>query len=199
MEDHNIEVAKRALILFVKSLPAGCKYSIISFGGPRYELHRNFTETEEQNDGVWDYTDENVEKTVVAINKFLADFDNTQLVEPLRTAINLAVQKTSGQARIFVLTDGAVENSTAVFEETIGLPEHVRISTFGVGFTYDEILVTKLAELGHGSVTRIGDVYFGADLSEQVVKTLRRSMYERLQGCILQWLGEKEEKLEGLY
>lgn len=137
MEDHNIEMAREALILFIKSLPVGCRYSIISFGGPEYLLHKNF-EGLESEDGVWDYNDENAEKTVEAISKFEADFNNTQLVNPLRLAIQLAEEQDPAEARIFVMTDGAVENRTAVFEEALNLPGNVRISTFGIGFTFDE-------------------------------------------------------------
>jgi hypothetical protein len=56
MMGQNIDVAKKALQLFVQSLPIGCKFSIISFGG-RWELHKNFGGEIQSDDGTFNYTD----------------------------------------------------------------------------------------------------------------------------------------------
>ena len=57
-----------------------------------------------------------------------------------------------------MLTDGAVDNPEKVYEKVVGLPDSVRISTFGIGNAFDEQLVNKLAKLGGGSVSRIYDL-----------------------------------------
>ena len=56
MQGDNIVVARKALQLFIQSLPIGCKFSIISFGG-RWELHKNFGGELSNENGTFTYTD----------------------------------------------------------------------------------------------------------------------------------------------
>ena len=62
-----IEQAKKALILFLKSLPEDSKYNIISFGS-KFERHYQESLL---------YTDENIEETINMIETFNADFGGT--------------------------------------------------------------------------------------------------------------------------
>lgn len=81
MEGENIEMARKALKLFMQSLPVGCKFSIISFGD-RFEMHKNFGE-EENSTGVYSYSDAILESTLKAIDNFGADFGGTELDTPI--------------------------------------------------------------------------------------------------------------------
>lgn len=68
MEGENIKVARKALQLFVQSLPANCKFSIISFGD-RYELHKNFGDLKSET-GIWTKTDKVMGAAIKAIGNF---------------------------------------------------------------------------------------------------------------------------------
>lgn len=58
MQGENIIVARKALKLFVQSLPMDCKISIISFGS-RWELHKQFGNITSES-GTFNYTDGNM-------------------------------------------------------------------------------------------------------------------------------------------
>lgn len=77
MEGENIVMARKALMLFVQSLPIGCKFSIISFGD-RYEMFRRFGNLKSAT-GVWEYSDEVAAQVLKAIENFEADFGGTDL------------------------------------------------------------------------------------------------------------------------
>ena len=67
MGGQRIQQAKKALILFLKSLPENSKYNIISFGS---EFRRHYEES-------LSYTSKNVEATISLIETFDADFGGT--------------------------------------------------------------------------------------------------------------------------
>lgn len=182
----------------MQSLPMGCKFSIISFGD-RFELHKDFMETENK-DGVYEYNDETLEKTLAAIAKFQADFGGTELDQPLVIARKLTDEaQWAKQARVFVLTDGQVWDSENVFNKVNDLPPHLRISTFGIGRSFDEQLVSVLAKKGRGSASRIYDLEQGS-LSAAAVKALNRAMYPSLNGCNMQWsVDEEKEELSSVF
>jgi len=142
----------------MQSLPLGCKFSIISFGD-RFELHKDFMPESKNKDGVYEYSDESLERTLEAIAKFGADFGGTELDQPLVIARQLTDnQKYAKQARVFVLTDGQVWDRENVYNKLDDLPPHLRLSTFGIGRNFDEQLVSVLAEKGRGSASRIYDL-----------------------------------------
>lgn len=68
MSGENIIMARKALQLFVQSLPKGCKLSIISFGSS-WELHKKFGEITSES-GTFNYTDGNMAQIVEAIGNF---------------------------------------------------------------------------------------------------------------------------------
>jgi len=78
------------------------------------------------------------------------------------------------------------------------LPEHLRISTFGIGKSFDEELVKRIAEKGRGSVSKIYDLDQGS-LSAAAVLALNRAMHPSLPGCSITWSGEDTEKLNEVF
>ena len=72
---NKMKMANEALKLFLQSLPVGCKFSIISFGG-KYEVHTKFGELSEDT-GVWEYSDEVLEAALKEVGKFESNFGGT--------------------------------------------------------------------------------------------------------------------------
>lgn len=64
--------------------------------------------------------------------------------------------------------------------------------------SFDEQLVTRVAEKGRGSVSRIYDLDQGS-LSSAAVLALNRAMYPSLPGCNITWSGEQTEKLNEVF
>ena len=79
MSKHDrIGIAKNALELFMRSLPEGCTFSIISFGSNHNPLfHQNFYQT---------YNDETRDSAIAMIHGFKPDFGGTNILSPLQAA-----------------------------------------------------------------------------------------------------------------
>jgi len=91
-----------------------------------------------------------------------------------------------------------VHDRKVVYDKVVDLPPHLRISTFGIGRSFDEQLVRVLAEKGRGSVSRVYDLEQGS-LAAAAVKSLNRAMYPSLSGCSIKWAGEKKETLNEVF
>ncbi len=98
MSGSNISVTKEALVLFLKSLPPGSRFDIISFGD-------QFSHMCQDQKG-FEYNDKNVEHALSLIKNFKADFGGTEIYQPLQSAIDKL--QSSGPKKIFLLTDGEV-------------------------------------------------------------------------------------------
>ena len=80
MSGRRIETAKEALKLFMRSLPVDSKFSIISFGDPRYEYMEIDGKT------IIDYNDKNAQLAIAKIDTFKADFGMTEILKPIISA-----------------------------------------------------------------------------------------------------------------
>jgi uncharacterized protein with von Willebrand factor type A (vWA) domain len=96
MSGSGIEMAKLALMLFIKSLPEKCIFEVISFGD-RFE-HMSKSKLG------FSYNDHNVKSVLDKIDEFKADFGGTDILNPMSEA--LTKYKSTIEKRIFLLTDG---------------------------------------------------------------------------------------------
>ena len=105
MWGERIKKAKEALILFIRSLPAGCKFSVISFGSNSSDLNVDSSY-------VIQYNESNAQSAINQIQHFDSDMDGTDIAEPLTRIITMDVPGL--KKRVFCLTDGAVGNPNDV-------------------------------------------------------------------------------------
>ena len=96
-----IGLAREALILFLLSLPAGCKFNICSYGSKFEFLFKNQRSV--------DYDDDNCQAAIALVRDFGADFGGTDIYSPLKQIFDM--QTDSTWTNIFLLTDGAVYNT----------------------------------------------------------------------------------------
>ena len=82
MSGKRISTCKAALKLFIKSLPVGSKFSIISFGS-------NYNCMSIDGKNVIDYNDYTSKQALEKIEFFDADMGGTEIWEPLRIAQTL--------------------------------------------------------------------------------------------------------------
>ena len=73
-------IAKDALSIFIRSLPAESKFSIISFGN-RFEAMVN-----DSRNNILDYSDVTRDFALSQIQTFHANFGGTNILDPLRYA-----------------------------------------------------------------------------------------------------------------
>ncbi|CDW82813.1 UNKNOWN [Stylonychia lemnae] len=169
MIGNKMEMTLKALRLFIKSLPPNARFEIISFGTKYYGISKD-------RQGFIN-NDDNFNKINVAIAKMSADLGGTNIHDPLEYAITkLFVKVTPNQIeeqkirdihtlmkspiepidqelirKIFLLTDGAVNDPAAVLNLASQNQQNTQIHTFGIGNDCSKYLVKQLARAGRGS------------------------------------------------
>ena len=100
-------IAREALTLFMRSLPEGCTFSIVSFGDPEHKpLYDNIYYLE--------YTDGTRDAAIKEILKMSANFGGTNILKPLK-AVQTGREYDSGlMKRVFLLTDGSVSEQATL-------------------------------------------------------------------------------------
>jgi Ca-activated chloride channel family protein len=83
----------------------------------------------------------------------------TEMVEPLRTALIDADPSAKDRLRqVVFLTDGAIGNEQEMFEILARKLGRSRVFMVGIGSAPNTFLMTRMAEIGRGTFTHIGDV-----------------------------------------
>ncbi|XP_052777471.1 von Willebrand factor A domain-containing protein 5A-like [Mya arenaria] len=172
MRGNRIKNTKEALLLFLKSLPAGCYFNVVSFGS-NYNCLFN----------------KNKECTVETLDEALkvqaimdADMGGTEIYKPLEYVLREKVQQ---QPRnVFLLTDGEVHNS----EQVIGLiKKHsgdTRVFALGLGRGVSTSLVNGVVRAGNGLAEFIAD---DERIQPKVVSLLKCAMQPAVTNIELSW------------
>jgi hypothetical protein len=108
------------------------------------------------------------------INYFDSDFGGTEILEPLQLCVKLKASRFSTrQRRVFLLTDGEVDNKNQIFEFVRNHNDQMRIHTFGIGSGCDKELIKQTAVAGRGSFSFASDG--SNDLSGLVISALKNA------------------------
>ena len=166
MYGQRIALAKLSLIYFLESLPENSKFNIISFGSYFYALSpENLISN-----------DENIQKTLSLIEKFLADMEGTELVDVIKEVKEKYLEKNYNN-RIFILTDGSILNEKDCFKEIKNIMEMKEFNSvfysLGIGSGCSETLVKGIAEIGDGECELVKNEN---DMMDKVIYLLEDSM-----------------------
>ncbi|CAF2732235.1 unnamed protein product [Rotaria sp. Silwood2] len=166
--DDKIGLARKAMLLFLKSLPVNCRFNIIRFGSHFSALFTDQVTRE--------YNKENMSQAETQIKDMKADLGGTELLMPLRW-LKENKPLTSGVRQIFLLTDGEVSNVTEVTNLCCEMSEYTRIFSFGLGHSPSRALVKGLARATNGYFSFIApqtnvDIY----VAEQLARALQPSI-----------------------
>lgn len=114
----------------------------------------------------------------------------TNILAPLTYSIEklAANQK---ETRIFMLTDGQVENRDVVIKKANTKKDNIRVHTFGIGNGCDVDMVKAMAKNGRGSCSLVGDDV--ENLNGLVVTALSRASEPSLKGCKLEFAKHTED------
>ncbi|CDW72326.1 UNKNOWN [Stylonychia lemnae] len=159
-----------ALKLFLKSLPPRSSFEIISFGS-------DYTVLSQSNTG-FEYNDQTMNSAIDTVSKFNANMGGTEIFKPLEFAIK-SIQ-TKLQKRIFMLTDGEVDNREKVIQLAGQCPFDIRIHSIGIGRDCDVRLVSEVARIGKGSCSLVLD---NKDLKAIVIQALGRAKDPSYSNC----------------
>ena len=147
MDGNRIEIASKALELFIQSLPAGSYYQIIGFGSD-YKVY---------DDNPKEY---NIKNSLDMIKKLGADLGGTNIAGPLKYIYDSdkIYEKINLPRSIILLTDGEAWDK----EKGLNLIEQNStkfiLNTIGIGNDFDEDLIKNAAVLGKGNYNFCKDI-----------------------------------------
>ncbi|XP_066948759.1 von Willebrand factor A domain-containing protein 5A-like isoform X4 [Macrobrachium rosenbergii] len=168
MQGDSIQSACATLLLFLKSLPTGCYFNVISFGSTHSLLFPG---------GSQEYTEETLKKALELHSTIEADMGGTEILQPIKQIYSTPPKP--GYARqIILLTDGQVFNVDQVKELVRCHAHETRVFAVGIGDGASTALVYGLARAGHG---RAEMVYQQDKLQLKVMGLVRSMLQESAQ------------------
>ena len=182
MYGNRILTAIKSLMFFVKSLQNnGSTFDIISFGSDYKSLFNEFVPVNEKN----------INYCLEQIVTFEADMGGTEIRYAL-AYINdlLANKKSNNQTRVFVLTDGAVWNTSECLKEVKNGRNKfgIRYFSLGIGNGCDEVLIRGISREGCGECEIVKNE---DELADTVIYLLESSMKTCIENFNIKF--EKEE------
>ena len=142
MRGRSIEIASKALKLFLQSLPSNSYFQIIGFGS-NYILY---------NDIPKEYTKENINETLKIIDGLGANLGGTDIYGPLNYIYN---NKNNLDIKlpkyIFLLTDGEIDDKPSTLELIEKNNSIYSIYSIGIGNDFDEDLIKNAGIIGKGN------------------------------------------------
>jgi hypothetical protein len=166
MRGNSIDLVKKALALFIQSLPPKSYFQLIGFG----------TNYIKYNESPVEYNKENVKKILSTINSLQANMGGTNISEPLKAIFenkDNIYDKISLSKNIFLLTDGQVNNRESCINLISVNSNRFRIHAMGIGDDFDKVLIERSGKLGKGSSSFVEDVN---KINEVVIDTLNKCL-----------------------
>ena len=164
MRGNSIDLVRKALVLFMQSLPQKSYFQLIGFG----------TDFRKYNETPIEYNKENVKTTLEIINGLQANMGGTNISSPLMDIFESKVYDNIPLARnIFLLTDGQVYNREMCINLISVNSNRFRIHAIGMGNDFDKILIERAGKLGNGS---FAFVEFINKINEVVIETLNKCL-----------------------
>ena len=164
MRGNSIDLVKKALALFMQSLPQKSYFQLIGFG----------TDFKKYNEKPIEYNKENVKLILETIKGLQANMDGTNISSPLKDIFESKVYDDIPLARnIFLLTDGQVFNREMCINLISVNSNRFRIHAIGIGNDFDKILIERAGKLGNGSSSFVEVVN---KINEVVIETLNKCL-----------------------
>ncbi|KAF5892060.1 von Willebrand factor A domain-containing protein 5B1, partial [Clarias magur] len=174
MSGANMSRVKDAMVVILKSLFPACLFNIIGFGSTFKPAFASSQSCDE----------ESLATACEYIKKIRADMGGTNVLAPLNWILRQPVQR--GHPRLlFLLTDGAINNTGKVIELVRSHARFIRCYTFGIGQGACRRLIQSLATVSGGAAEFLGE---GERLQPKMIKCLKKSMAPVLSDISIEWL-----------
>ncbi|XP_064631384.1 von Willebrand factor A domain-containing protein 5A-like isoform X2 [Lineus longissimus] len=174
MSGSKIASASATLLLFLKSLPVGCYFNVVSFGSRFEFLFKQGSAT---------YNEANL-KTALSLQKDMkADFRGTEMYEPLEN-IYRSPCKDGHPRQIFLLTDGDTGGTDKIIKLVKKNADNTRVFTFGIGEGASTALVKGVARAGRGTCEFVQK---SDKLQSKVMSILKQARQDYTSDVKLNW------------
>lgn len=169
---NRIQLAKKAVIMFIKSLGVKSRFNIVSFGSSFEFL---FPESRLV-DSV------SVDEAIKKLNSFGADMGGTNIFNPLDSIFNIPVIEDYPRY-LYLLTDGEVDSLDEVLELISAHKSQCKVYTLGIGEA-NENLIKKAAKNGNGESYIIKSI---RDISKCVINALEKCISPYITNVHISW------------
>ncbi|TGZ80076.1 hypothetical protein EX30DRAFT_364855 [Ascodesmis nigricans] len=167
---------KSALRVFLKSIPLGCYFNIISFGSRHTSLWKKSKK----------YSGEALKEAMDHVDSMDSNYGGTEMLQPIEAAIKNRLNDINTE--IILLTDGEIWGLEQLQEYIRSEREKtnmIRIFTIGVGMAVSHELVESVARLG-GGYSQIVGTETGTGWENKVVRMLKAALGEHFDDCSLE-------------
>jgi hypothetical protein len=163
-EGQKIPNLVKALQLFLKSLPVGVKFNIVSFGSRFEFLFKNGSKT---------YDAESLKKAEAYVARMGADFGGTEMYAPLEAVFKKRYADLP--LEVFLLTDGEIWDQERLFGMVRDNVKkgNARVFSLGIGHGVSHSLIEGVARVGNGFAQSVGEA---ENMSAKLVRMLRASL-----------------------
>lgn len=165
MSGGRMRTVKESMSVFLRSLPEGCIFNVFNFESGFISC--------------WKESQPYTQKSLEEADKFVSHYDatgGTEIMAPLRAIFETKPQEEFFR-QVFLLTDGEVSNADQCVEIVRRNADKHRMFTFGIGSSYSEDLVKRMAEAGRGLYEPVRDT---SDIGAKVVRTIQAAMQPTL-------------------
>ncbi|TRY77470.1 hypothetical protein TCAL_10676 [Tigriopus californicus] len=172
-----INQAKKALELFLHSLPADCYFNIWSFGSKFDALFAQSVL----------YDDDTLAQAKAHVATMEANYGGTEILQPINQILASPPAHPDHLRQIFVLTDGAVSNDIQVIAAVRANSTKARVFSLGLGASASRHLVKGIARSGNGTA-----VFATAqeDLRPKVQSQLKNALQPAITNVAVEWVGQ---------
>ena len=175
------DLVKKALLLFLQSLPEKSYFQLIAFGS-------NF---EKYNPKPVEYNKENVENATKIINKFDANLGGTNISGPLASIFKDECYSDINLSKnIFLLTDGDVDDREQCFNLISTNSGKFRTHSIGIGTGFDKVLIEKCGKLGKGTSSFVQEM---EKINSVIIDVLNKSLRSYITDIKFEFENYKED------
>ncbi|KAF9972378.1 hypothetical protein BGZ73_004527 [Actinomortierella ambigua] len=175
MRGRPIELVKSALKVFLKSIPVGVKFNIVSFG-----TYHAFLWLESKT-----YNEETLNEALRYVQTMEANLGNTEMYKPFKSIIEKRHRDLP--LEILLLTDGEIWDQETLFnylnKQVSEAKTPLRVFTLGVGSRVSHALIEGIAKAGHGFSQAVSD---GEKMDTKLVRMLKGAMSPHISDYTLE-------------
>lgn len=184
MDDLKMEGLKNALLVFLKSLPAKCRFNVYSFGDDVSSLWPHSRA----------YDESTMQQAIDHISTFRADFGGTEVLRALRKAVDDRRSIDVSSTQIILLTDGEIWRAQETIEfvrmTTSQAESRVRFFCLGIGNEVNHQLIQGIGLFGGG----LGEAV-AVDIDDKWIEAVIRM----LKGAVMPTSWSYSIEFEGLW
>jgi len=178
MNGRKMEQTRRALQLFLRSIPPGCYFNLVSFG----------SDVQPWKPASQPYNEDTLREASQYVADMQPSMGGTEILRPLHWVYSQRVAHSApGRPlgrQVFLLTDGQVGNVMAVTDLVRRHARSARTFALGLGDSVSRHLISSVARAGNGDAQFVLE---GERMERKIAQQLKRSLQPAWEDLRIDW------------